>query len=228
MTAPTHAPHRGDSDAGSRRDGVSSLTLNRLSIYLRSLRELEARGIRSVSSQQLADRFHLSSSQIRKDLAQFGEFGVRGVGYEVSALAEKLASLLGLDRPRRVIIVGMGNLGSALARHPAFNRGNFVVVAGFDSDASKTGRRVGSVPVFDLPALPAQVAELDAAIAILAVPAEAAADALAAVADAGIGAVLNFAPASLPSTARCRVKNVDLRIHLEELTFFLAEPPSAP
>jgi len=214
--------------AASRREGVSALTLNRVSVYLRSLRELEGRGVRSVSSQQLADLFHLSSSQIRKDLAQFGEFGVRGVGYEVSALADKLSALLGLNRLRRLIIVGMGNLGSALARHPAFNRENFLVVAGFDADPEKVGRRIGNVPVLAMEALGSQVAELGAAIAILAVPAEAASAVLAAVVEAGVPAVLNFAPASLPSSARCRVKNVDLRIHLEELSFFLSDSASSP
>ncbi|HLF57253.1 MAG TPA: redox-sensing transcriptional repressor Rex [Thermoanaerobaculia bacterium] len=203
------------------REGVSPLTVNRLSVYLRSLRNLEARGIQRVSSQQLASEFHLSSTQIRKDLAQFGEFGVRGVGYEVASLAAKLSDLLRLDRVHPVVLVGMGNLGTALARFPAFNSGSFLVVAGFDSDPAKVGRRIGRVPVHALDDLGRVVAETEARMAILAVPAEAAEETFRLLSGAGVSSVLNFAPMSLPSLPSCRVKNVDLRIHLEELAFFL-------
>jgi redox-sensing transcriptional repressor len=214
-------------DAESRAV-VSLLTVNRLSVYLRSLRRLAERGVRNVSSQRLAEEFHLSASQIRKDLAQFGEFGVRGVGYDVASLAERLSRLLGLDQARRVVIVGMGNLGTALARFPSFNEGSFHVVAGFDADPTKVGKRIGRVPTYAVGEIARVVAETGATMAILAVPAEAAPAAHAAAAAAGIRAVLNFAPVSLPSTDACRVKNLDLRIHLEELAFFLdgggAEP----
>lgn len=216
------SPHRSlAAAAGGQRELVSLLTVNRLSVYLRSLRHLESRGIRNVSSQRLAAEFHLSASQIRKDLAQFGEFGVRGVGYDVAGLAAKLSHLLGLDRTRQVVIVGMGNLGTALARFPSFNSGSFQVVAGFDADPAKVGRRIGGVPTHAMVELPRVVADTGASMAILAVPADAAHTAHAALAGAGICAVLNFAPVSLPSTAACRVKNLDLRIHLEELAFFL-------
>jgi len=208
-------------EANPSRSTVSPLTVNRLSIYLRSLRTLEARGVASVSSQQLADEFHLSASQIRKDLAQFGEFGVRGVGYEVGGLAQKLATLLGVERAHRVVLVGMGNLGTALARYPAFNSGSFQVVAGFDADATKVGRRIGRITVHTMKDLADVVRESDASMAILAVPAEAAQEALAALMKAGVSSVLNFAPLSLPGSPTCRVKNLDLRIHLEELAFFL-------
>lgn len=200
---------------------VSPLTVNRLSVYLRSLRALEARGVRRVSSAQLASQFNLSASLIRKDLALFGEFGVRGVGYDVGALAAKLAHLLGLDRQHRIVIFGMGSLGTALARFPAFNSGSFRVVAGFDLDPSKVGRRIGTVQVHDPARLAAVVRRTEATLGILAVPAGAAADAYLALSGAGIRAVLNFAPASLVPVAGCRLKNVDLRIPLEELSFFL-------
>jgi redox-sensing transcriptional repressor len=201
--------------------GVSPLTVNRLSVYLRSLRQLEEHGLRKVSSQQLEHRFHLSSTQIRKDLANFGEFGVRGVGYDVAELADDLATLLGLDSVHPVVLVGMGNLGTALARFPAFNSGPFRVVAGFDTDAAKIGRRVGSIVVEDWRNLARVAEETHAEIAVLAVPADGAAAAAAAIARAGIAAILNFAPVSLPSLPNCRIKNVDLRIQLEELSFFL-------
>jgi len=146
---------------------------------------------------------------------------VRGVGYDVAALAEKLVLLLRLDRLHRIVLVGMGSLGTALARFPAFNSGSFRVVAGFDTDPSKVGRRIGSVPVHAPTRLPAVVRATEATMAILAVPAEEAAGAYAALAAAGIRSVLNFAPASLAPLPGCRIKSVDLRIPLEELSFFL-------
>lgn len=131
--------------------------------------------------------------------------------------------LLRLDRQHRIVLVGMGSLGTALARFPAFNSESFRVVAGFDTDPSKIGRRIGSVPVHDPAQLKEVVRATEATMAILAVPAEAAADAYAALAAAGIRSVLNFAPASLAPIPRCRIKSVDLRIPLEELSFFLEE-----
>jgi redox-sensing transcriptional repressor len=219
------APGRAGPAVRSDPRQVSPLTVNRLSVYLRSLRALEARGVRRVSSLQLAREFNLSASLIRKDLAQFGEFGVRGVGYDVTALAEKLVLLLRLDRQHRIVLVGMGSLGTALARFPAFNSGSFRVVAGFDTDSSKIGRRIGSVPVHDPARLPTVVRATEATIAILAVPAEDAAGAYAALAAAGIRSVLNFAPTSLAPLPGCRIKSVDLRIPLEELSFFLDDAP---
>jgi redox-sensing transcriptional repressor len=186
------------------------------------LRQLEAEGIRHVSSQQLASHFHLSSTQIRKDLAQFGEFGVRGIGYDVERLADHLAGLLHLDRVHPLIIVGMGNVGTALARFPPFNSGPFRVVAGFDSDSQKVGRRVGSVAIHDLSELCDVIAGTGATMAILAVPAGAAPLVHRSLVECGIRSILNFAPVTLSPLPECRVKNVDLRIHLEELAFFLA------
>ena len=109
---------------------VSPLTLNRLSIYLRCLRALQLDGVGSISSKELAERFHLSAAQIRKDLTHFGDFGIRGVGYEVDGLVAKLTELLGLDQRHRLAIVGMGSLGSALARHVGTGSGPFSVGRG--------------------------------------------------------------------------------------------------
>lgn len=200
---------------------VSPLTLNRLSFYLRCLRHLQETGIKRVSSQELAKRYHLSATQIRKDLAQFGEFGIRGVGYEVDELADHLNSLLGLDRKHAMLIVGMGNLGSALAQYLGFNYGSFHVVAGVDNDPKKIGRKVGSFTVRSADELATVVRESGAEIGVLAVPAEAAQQNYDALAEAGIKAVLNFAPVRLKRRPGIPLKNVDLRINLEELAFFL-------
>jgi redox-sensing transcriptional repressor len=200
---------------------VSPLTLNRLSFYLRCLRHLQEQGVKRVSSQEMAKKYHLSAAQIRKDLAQFGEFGIRGVGYDVDELAAHLNELLGLDRDHAMLIVGMGNLGSALAQYLGFNYGSFQVVAGVDNDPAKIGRDMGTFIIRSTDDLPDVVRESGAEIGVLAVPPEAAQENYDRLADAGIKAVLNFAPVRLKRLPAVPLKNVDLRINLEELAFFL-------
>jgi len=202
-------------------EGVSPLILNRLSVYLRCLRHLQETGVERISSQQLADRFLLSASQIRKDLAQFGDFGIRGVGYEVAVLADHLNSLLGLDRSHPLLIVGMGNLGSALSRYLGFNHGAFKVVAAVDRDPEKVGRDMGDFVIRHVDDLPAVVRDSGAEIGVLAVPASAAQENYEALVRAGIRAVLNFAPARVKRIQGVPLKNVDLRINLEEVAFVL-------
>lgn len=209
---------------GSESSSTSSATLNRLSVYLRCLQELQRAGTLTISSQALADRFHLSSAQIRKDLAQFGEFGIRGKGYEIGPLADRLHHLLGLDRKRRLVIVGMGQLGTALAGYIHFNDDSFEVVAGFDSDPAKIGRSLRGVPVYAIADLRRTIEETGAEIAVLTVPAAAAVECYDALAAAGVRAVLNFAPATLPERDQVRLKNVDLRTYLEEASFLLSPP----
>ena len=205
----------------SERLDISPLTLNRLSVYLRCLKLLELEGVEHISSQELADRFGLSSSQIRKDLAHFGDFGVRGVGYRTSPLAKRLESLLNLDTQHRLIVVGMGNLGSALARYLGFNDRSFQIVAGVDSDPQRIGRKIGSVTVRPFDELEAVARESNADIGVIAVPQEAAQAAYERLVAAGLRAILNFAPAVLEESEGVSLKNVDMRIHLEELSFFL-------
>lgn len=200
---------------------ISPLTLNRLSVYLRGLRALEREGIRRISSLEMARRFRLSAAQIRKDLAQFGALGIRGVGYEVSTLKSQLETLLGLDREHRTIIVGAGNIGTALARFPGLDSGSFRVVALVDNDPARIGAEVGDLVVHAADDLPSVVAETGAEVAILAVPVEAAQANYDALVKAGIRAVLNFAPVQLDEVPHCRVKHVDLLIFFEELAYFL-------
>ncbi|MFL6192683.1 MAG: redox-sensing transcriptional repressor Rex [Thermoanaerobaculia bacterium] len=215
------ADHSDRREVSNELEEVSPLTLNRLSFYLRCLRQLQELGIRRVSSQEMAQRYHLSATQIRKDLAQFGEFGIRGVGYDVDELADHLNALLGLDRPHAMVIVGMGNLGSALAQYLGFNYGSFHVVAGVDIDPKKIGRKVGGLVVRPSAELKAVVRESGAEIGVLAVPAEAAQENYDALAEAGAKGVLNFAPDRVNGRPEVPLKNVDLRINLEELAFFL-------
>ena len=130
---------------------VSELTTNRLSVYLRCLNALDAAGVRTISSQALAEQFHLNAAQIRKDLAYFGEFGVRGVGYYVKELRRHLRQILGLDKAVRVAIMGAGNLGLALADYPGFREEGFEIAALFDTMRDKIGQRSRSgVAIHDI------------------------------------------------------------------------------
>jgi redox-sensing transcriptional repressor len=207
------------------RRAVSEFTATRISIYVRCLAALEASQIRHVSSQEFARRFGLNSAQIRKDLATFGEFGVRGVGYEVSELKTKLTSILGLDRTRRVIIVGAGHLGQALADYLDFRSGGFAIAALFDNDARKIGTRTRTgVEVRDVALLAETVAREAVEIGVIAVPATAAPSVSRRCVAAGLKALLNFAPVRLNPPAGVRVKNVDLKINLETLAFYIPSP----
>lgn len=204
------------------RDVISELTTARLSVYLRCLTYLESQGQKTVSSHEMAERFHLNSAQIRKDLACFGEFGTRGVGYDVARLKTQLVETLGIDRTRNVIIVGAGNLGMALADYSGFNTNGFHIVAMFDTDPGKAERtsREG-IPVHPWGRLAEIVRRNRVEIGIIAVPAGAAQAVYDALAGAGIQAVLNFAPTQLKTRDAVKVKNVDLRNSLESLSFHL-------
>ncbi len=204
---------------------VSPLTLNRLSVYLRCLRQLLEDGVTRVSSQQLAKQFHLSAVQIRKDLAHFGEFGIRGVGYEVEPLLRRVTEILGLHQPHSLAIVGMGSLGSAFARHVGATESPFVVAAGFDDDPRKIGRRIGDVLVEPADTIPQVLPERGVKIGILAVPAQAAQATYDKLVESGIRSILNFAPARLETVEGVHTRNVDLRIYLEELVYYLMSAP---
>jgi redox-sensing transcriptional repressor len=212
-----------------KSEKISELTTNRLSVYLRCLNTLAAAGIKTISSQALAEQFNLNSAQIRKDLGYFGEFGVRGVGYYVADLREHITNILGLDRPHRVGIVGAGRLGTALANYNGFGKSNFTVVALFDNDRAKIGQRVGpnEILVRDVTKIEKIVRDEGIDVAVIAVPARAAQRVLNQIMAAGIKAVLNFAPATLNARRGVKVKTVDLTTSLESLSYFLAQPSSA-
>ena len=203
---------------------VSELTTNRLSVYLRCLNVLDEAGVKTISSQALADQFHLNAAQIRKDLAYFGEFGVRGVGYYVKELRSHLRQILGLDRRVRVAIMGAGNLGLALADYQGFRTEGFEIAALFDTERDKIGRRSrGGVPIHDVRTFRRLVRQKGIRIAVIAVPAAAAQAVLNEVVGAGIKAVLNFSPGTLQAPPDVKVKSVDLTVSLESLSFFLAQ-----
>jgi redox-sensing transcriptional repressor len=204
------------------RETISEVTTGRLSVYLRCLTFLESISQHTVSSHELATRFHLNSAQIRKDLACFGEFGTRGVGYDVAKLKAQLIRTLGIDRTRHIVIVGAGNLGMALADYRGFNSNGFHIVALFDIDPDRVGRMTRSgVPVIVSTKLHDLVRSEGAEIGIIAVNADSAQQVYDDLADAGVCAVLNFAPIQIRLRSDVKVKSVDLRINLESLSYHL-------
>ena len=221
-----------DSVRGSGwRDGtepVSELTTNRLSVYLRCLTQLDAAGVRTISSHALAEQFHLNAAQIRKDLAHFGEFGVRGVGYYIKELRRHLRQILGVDKRVRVAIMGAGNLGLALADYPGFRLEGFEIAAMFDEVQEKVGHSSrGGVPIHHVRDFRRIVRREHITIAVIAVPAEAAQAVVNTVVGAGIKAVLNFSPGALQVPPDVKLKSVDLTVSLESLSFFLAQEEGA-
>lgn len=203
---------------------VPELTTGRLSVYLRCLDALAEAGVHTISSRALAERFHLNAALIRKDLAWFGEFGVRGVGYFVKDLRRHLRQILGLDLGLKVVILGAGNLGCALADYPGFRQDGFDIVAMFDVAPEKVGRVVrGGLLVRHIGELPDVVREARVDIAVVAVPGAAAQEVVTAAVRAGIRAVLNFAPGAVRVPEGVRLKQVDLSVSLEALSFFLAQ-----
>ena len=202
---------------------ISEFTTNRLSVYLRCLDQLEASGVRAVSSKSLAEDFGLNAAQIRKDLAHFGELGVRGVGYYVKDLRRQLQHILGLDCGLTVAIMGAGNLGLALADYPGFKQEGFRVAALFDNLLEKVGTRSrNGIPIYDIRELKRVTKRENIAIAIIAVPIRSAQTVVDKVVLSGIKAILNFSPGSLRVSEDVKMKNVDLTVSLESLSFYLA------
>src|SRR5215831_11677097 len=190
---------------------VSELTTNRLSVYLRCLNALDGAGVKTISSKSLAERFHLNAAQIRKDLAYFGEFGVRGVGYYVKDLRRHLRQILGLDRHLRVAIMGAGNLGLALADYPGFRQEGFKIAALFDAANEKIGHESRSgVPIYDIKELKKVARRERLDIGVIAVPASYAQPVVEQVVAAGIKAILNFSPGTLKVPSDVKLKSVDL------------------
>lgn len=221
---PETEPNRDETTVAPKSEKISELTISRLSIYLRCLNTLADEGVGTVSSQALAERFNLNSAQIRKDLAYFGEFGVRGVGYFVDDLRRHITEILGLDARHAIGIIGAGNLGLALANYAGFSKTNFRVAALFDNDSEKLRKPESSAPIFPVDQLGEVVGREGIDIVAIAVPPAAAQAALDAAVGAGVRAILNFAPVHITGPEGVKIKNVDLTISLESLSYALARP----
>jgi redox-sensing transcriptional repressor len=200
---------------------IADSTVRRLSIYLRFLEDFEGRGLATVSSDELARLGGTTSAQVRKDLSFFGSFGKRGLGYSVPELATSLREILGLGRQWKVVIIGAGKIGAALAQYRGFRQRGFSIVAAYDTNPDKIGRTLEDIAIRDMSQFEADVEKERPDIAVLATPTEAAQTALDRVARAGIKAVLNFAPVQLHAPTDVTVKTVNMAMELEGLTFAL-------
>jgi redox-sensing transcriptional repressor len=203
---------------------VADSTVRRLSLYLRYLEDFEARGAPTISSDELAALAGTTSAQVRKDLSVFGSFGKRGLGYQVTELTRRLRKILGLEREWRVVIVGAGKIGGALALYRGFRQRGFSIVAVYDSDPRKVGTAFESFTVRDIASLAEDNRRNAADIAILTIPGDAAQGVLDQVVAAGIRAVLNFAPVQLHAPEHVTVKTVNMAMELEGLSFALTNP----
>jgi redox-sensing transcriptional repressor len=205
---------------------IADSTVRRLSAYLRFLEDFEGRGLTTISSDELASRGGTTSAQVRKDLSFFGSFGKRGLGYSVPELKESIQEILGLGRQWRVVIVGAGKIGAALAHYRGFRQRGFQVLAAYDNAPGKIGGTLEGVPVRDIAALEADLRSEQADIVVLTVPADEAQAVLDRVVRAGIKAVLSFAPTQLHAPADVAVKSVNMAMELEGLSFSLANRDS--
>ena len=198
---------------------IPEATIIRLSVYSRHLTDVDRKGIITTSSGDIADGVGVSPAQVRKDLAYFGEFGTRGVGYNVKDLRQHILRILGLGVDWNVSLVGAGNLGLALCSYKGFRERGFIITSIFDSDPNKVGTMIGNVKVLPIEQLE-EVAKLNQTqIGIIAVPSAFAQDIADKLINAGVEAILNFAPVVLNVPPQIELRNVDLAVNLEVLTF---------
>lgn len=208
------------------RQEIPRKAIYRLSIYLRCLTRLKENGIETISSEALAKAAGVKSTQLRKDLTYFGQFGTRGLGYDVEQLAEMISKLLGTSSLQPVILVGVGNLGSALLTYMGFEQEGFEVVAAFDADPVAAKRRLKpakSKEIYPMDKLPEVVQSLGIRMAILAVPGVAAQEVANQLMNAGVAGILNFCPIVLQVPEEVTVNNVNLAIELENLSYFIQD-----
>lgn len=202
------------------RIDIPRKSIYRLSIYQRCLQRLKVNHVDTVSSEALAKAAGVKSTQLRKDLTYFGQFGTRGLGYNVDSLSSTIGEVLGHNRLQPVVLVGVGNLGSALLRYGGFRKEGFEVVAAFDISPKPVGRNV-VIPVFALSEMDQFVRENQVKMAILTVPATSAQEVANALIKAGVQAILNFSPTVLDVPEDVVVNSVDLAVELENLSYFI-------
>jgi redox-sensing transcriptional repressor len=195
--------------------------VGRLPLYLRALSQMLQEGKTITSSQELGERLGISSAQIRKDLSQFGEFGKQGTGYSITYLTEQLRLILKVDRLWDVALVGVGDLGRAVANYAGFQHRGFRIAAMYDNDPAKIGKQVGPFVIEDSAGLVEQVRRKGIHVAMLAVPAAAAQEVTDRLVEAGIHAILCYAPTSIAVPDRVKVQYIDPVLHLQRMTYHL-------
>jgi redox-sensing transcriptional repressor len=203
----------------STRKRISESTIHRLSLYYRTLSLLEKENYETVSSKELARREKLTPAQVRKDLSFFGSFGTRGLGYNVRELKQKIEDILGINRDWKVALIGIGNIGSALVSYKEFSRQGFNIVKLFDNDQRKIGSNHKGIIVSDIANLEKEIKESEISMVILAVPATVAQYIVDDVVKAGVTAILNFAPINLRVPPDVHLRNENMSMELEYLSF---------
>ncbi len=201
---------------------IPEATVMRLSIYSRHLNFLKNEGVDTVSSEEIANSIGVSSAQVRKDLAYFGEFGTRGVGYKVDELLGQLIKILGLDRQWNIAIIGAGKMGSALTLYEGFRERGFAIKAVLDIDKNKIGDKLEDLFIEPLEVLETKIKEHQINIGIITVPATAAQDVADRLVNSGVTAILNFSPRVLKVPPDITLRNVDLSVNLKVLSFNLS------
>jgi len=202
-------------------DKIPDIIIGRLPVYLRALQRLADKGVLNTSSQELGEMIGISAAQIRKDISQFGEFGKQGTGYSIPFLIERLRDILNVDRVWDMAIVGMGDIGHALAHYNGFANRGFQVSAVFDNDPKKIGQKVGDFEVFSTAVMIEKIKQQKIKIAALTVPASAAQEITDQLVKAGIKAILNYAPISLNVPDDVHVQYIDPVTHLQRMTYYL-------
>lgn len=200
---------------------IPEATVIRLSVYSRYLAQIDAKGVTTISSGEIAEDVGVSPAQVRKDLAYFGEFGTRGVGYNVKDLHQHIIRILGLTSPWLVVIVGAGNLGTALCMYGGFRERGFRVAGIFDNDPRKIGYKLNGLEIYPVSELKGIVAKKKARIGIIAVPAPSAQEVADRMVEAKLRGILNFAPQVINVPPTVELRNVDLSVNLEVITFNL-------
>ncbi len=204
-----------------KADKIPDIIIGRLPVYLRALQRMADNGIKTTSSQELGEHVGISAAQIRKDISQFGDFGKQGTGYSIAYLLDKLREILKVDRIWDVALVGAGDIGHALANYQGLKNRGFRIVLIFDSNKAKVGQKIGDFTIEDSDRMIEKVKSAGVKIAMLTIPAAEAQGVADKLIQAGVRAILNYAPISLNTPNNVKVQYIDPATHLQRMTYYL-------
>lgn len=204
-----------------KADKIPDIIVGRLPVYLRALQRMADNGLKTTSSQELGEHVGISAAQIRKDISQFGDFGKQGTGYSIAYLLDKLREILKVDRIWDVVLVGAGDMGHALANYQGFQNRGFRIVMIFDADKQKVGQKIGDFVIEDSEKIVEKIKASNVKMAMLTIPAAAAQGVADKLVQAGVKAILNYAPISLNVPANVKVQYIDPSTHLQRMTYYL-------
>jgi redox-sensing transcriptional repressor len=204
-----------------KADKIPDIIVGRLPVYLRALQRMADNGLKTTSSQELGEHVGISAAQIRKDISQFGDFGKQGTGYSIAYLLDKLREILKVDRIWDVVLVGAGDMGHALANYQGFQNRGFRIVMIFDADKEKVGQKIGDFVIEDAEKIVEKIKAAGVKMAMLTIPAAAAQSVADKLVQAGVKAILNYAPISLNVPPNVKVQYIDPSTHLQRMTYYL-------